>query len=179
MLQPKTRIRDRWALLVGCSTPNQVVGKRRQRLTATRHTESMARPPRKTREIKRTSGQALEMKAACDIGREENVAERQDTPYQSGDVEIRIKVKFTETESFAVIGYEAVRGGIQSLRVAHLVDGVLKPAGLVGSGLTHETARELWTALERGKPIMVDVEFGGWTPAGELRHAVFKGWHQG
>ena len=23
------------------------------------------------------------------------------------------------------------------------------------------------------------VEFRGWTPAGELRHAVFKGWHQG
>jgi hypothetical protein len=23
------------------------------------------------------------------------------------------------------------------------------------------------------------VEFRGWTPAGELRHAVFKGWHEG
>jgi bifunctional non-homologous end joining protein LigD len=63
--------------------------------------------------------------------------------------------------------------------VAHLVDGALKPAGSVGSGLTHETARALWTALEAGQPVVMDVEFRGWTPAGELRHAVFKGWHKG
>lgn len=52
----------------------------------------------------------------------------------------------------------------------------LKAAGSVGSGLTHETARDLWTALEAGEPVVVDFEFRGWTPAAKLRHAVFKGW---
>jgi hypothetical protein len=34
-------------------------------------------------------------------------------------------------------------------------------------------------ALDAGKPVVIDVEFRGWTPAGELRHPVFKGWHEG
>ena len=38
-------------------------------------------------------------------------------------------------------------------------------------------ARALWTVLEGGEPVVTDVEFRGWTPAGELRHAVFKGRH--
>ena len=33
--------------------------------------------------------------------------------------------------------------------------------------------------FDAGKPVVVDVEFRGWTPAGELRHAVFNGWHEG
>jgi ATP-dependent DNA ligase len=33
--------------------------------------------------------------------------------------------------------------------------------------------------LEAGKPLVINVEFRGWTPADELRHAVFKGWHKG
>jgi bifunctional non-homologous end joining protein LigD len=124
------------------------------------------------------NGQAL-LKAACDMGLEGIVAKQRDAPYRSGYVESWIKVKCTKTESFAVIGYEAVRGGVRSLRVAHLVDGALVPAGSVGSGLTHETARALWVALEAGRPVVIDVEFRGWTPAGELRHAVVKGWHGG
>jgi bifunctional non-homologous end joining protein LigD len=118
------------------------------------------------------------LKAACEMGLEGIVAKRTDAPYRSSYVETWIRVKCTKTESFAVIGYEGVRGGIRSLKVAHLVDGTLKPAGSVGSGLTHETAWALWTALESGEPVVIDVEFRGWTPAGELRHAVFKGWHQ-
>jgi bifunctional non-homologous end joining protein LigD len=126
----------------------------------------------------RGDGPAM-LKAACEMGIEGIVAKRTDAPYRSGYVETWIKVKCTKTESFAVLGYEAVRGGIRSLKVAHLVDGALKPAGSVGSGLTHETARSLWSALEAGEPVVIDVEFRGWTPAGELRNAVFKGWHRG
>jgi hypothetical protein len=78
-----------------------------------------------------------------------------------------------------VIGYEAVRGGVRSLRLARLVEGNLVPAGSVGSGITVETSRALCKVLEAGQPVVADVEFRGWTPAGELRHAVLKGWHGG
>jgi bifunctional non-homologous end joining protein LigD len=118
------------------------------------------------------------LKAACEMGLEGIVAKRTDAPYRSGYVETWIEVKCTKSESFAVTGYKAVRGGVRSLQVAHLVDGKLKPAGSVGSGLTQEIARALWTVLEANKPVVTDVEFRGWTPAGELRHAVFKGWHR-
>jgi bifunctional non-homologous end joining protein LigD len=119
-------------------------------------------------------GEAM-LEHVCSLGLEGIVAKRRDAPYRSGYQDTWLKLKCTKTESFAVIGYEAVRGGVRSLRVAHLVDGALVPAGSVGSGLAHETARALWVALEAGKPVVIDVEFRGWTPAGELRHAVFKG----
>ena len=49
----------------------------------------------------------------------------------------------------------------------------------IGAGLTDKACEQVRAALDAGKPIVVDVEFRGWTPAGELRHAVFKGWHGG
>jgi bifunctional non-homologous end joining protein LigD len=75
-----------------------------------------------------------------------------------------------------VIGYRTGRSGIRALRVAALKEGQPVPAGRVGAGLTEKGCKEIRVALDAGEPIVVDVEFRGWTPAGELRHAVFKGW---
>ena len=69
--------------------------------------------------------------------------------------------------------------GVASLKLARLTGGALKPCGSVGSGLTGAVSRELRNALNAGTHIVVDVEFRGWTPAGEFRHPVCKGWHKG
>jgi bifunctional non-homologous end joining protein LigD len=42
--------------------------------------------------------------------------------------------------------------------------------------LDRKAARVIRAALDDGMPVVVDVEHRGITPAGELRHAVFKGW---
>jgi bifunctional non-homologous end joining protein LigD len=115
---------------------------------------------------------------ACRLGMEGVVAKRKDAPYKSGYVGTWLKVKCTQVESFAVIGCQRTgRSGIRALQVATLKEGQLVPAGWVGAGLTEKGCKEIRAALDAGKPIVVDVEFRGWTPVGELRHAVFKGWH--
>ena len=79
-----------------------------------------------------------------------------------------------------MIGCErAGRSGIRALQVATLKDGELVPAGWVGAGLGEKSSREVRAALDAGHPIVVDVEYRGWPPGGELRHAVFKAWHEG
>lgn len=119
------------------------------------------------------------LKAVCARGLEGVVAKRIDAPYRSGYVETWIKAKCTEKESFAVIGFDPQGSkGVAALKLARLVEGVLTPCGYVGSGITAVASGEIRRALDAGEHLVVDVEFRGWTPAGELRHAVFKGWHR-
>jgi bifunctional non-homologous end joining protein LigD len=124
-------------------------------------------------------GPAL-LKAACDMGLEGIVAKRRDAPYGSGYVDSWRKVKCTTTEAFAVTGYDpAGRKGVRALKVSTLRGEELVPCGWVGSGLAGDTCQAIRSALDAGQHVVIDVEFRGWTPAGELRHAVFKGWHEG
>lgn len=121
---------------------------------------------------------AAMLKAACDIGLEGIVAKRRDAPYRSGTVETWRKIKCSKTEAFAVTGFEPRgRTGVASLKISTLKDGVLVRAGWVGSGLSERDSRAIRALLDRGEHVVVEVEFRGWTPAGELRHPVFKGWH--
>jgi bifunctional non-homologous end joining protein LigD len=71
------------------------------------------------------------------------------------------------------------RSGLRTLQVAVLRDGELVPAGWVGTGLSGAACKGIRAALDAGKPVVIDVEFRGWTPAWELRHPVFKGWPEG
>jgi bifunctional non-homologous end joining protein LigD len=73
----------------------------------------------------------------------------------------------------------AGRSSVRALHLAHLVDGELKPCGSVGSRITEVSGQAIRAALHSGAPVVVEVEFRGWTPAGEVRHAVVKGWHGG
>jgi bifunctional non-homologous end joining protein LigD len=114
---------------------------------------------------------------ACEMGLEGIVAKRKDAPYRSGESDAWRKIKCTQTESFAVIGCEPVgRADLRALRLARLKSGELVPCGWVGSGLDRKAARVIRAALDDGMPVVVDVEHRGWTPGGELRHPVFKGW---
>jgi len=80
-----------------------------------------------------------------------------------------------------VIGFDPRgRTGVASLRLARLGQaGELVPCGSVGSGIGEVASRELRAALDAGSPVVAEVEHRGVTPAGELRHRMFKGWHEG
>ena len=120
------------------------------------------------------------LRAACDRGLEGVVAKRKDARYRSGYVETWLKVKCTSTEVFAVTGYEPDgQRGVKALKVATLKGEELVPCGCVGSGLSADTCSAIRAVLDNGRQVVVDVEYRGWTPSGELRHAVFKGWHEG
>lgn len=54
-----------------------------------------------------------------------------------------------------------------------------KPCGWAGSRLADEALSAISAALDEVRHVVVDVEYRGWTPAGDLRHAVFKGRHEG
>jgi bifunctional non-homologous end joining protein LigD len=124
-------------------------------------------------------GEAL-FKAACELGLEGIVAKRADSPYVSGYADAWRKIKNTCTESFAVTGHvPAGKRGVRALKVATLKGEELVPCGWVGSGLGEQACGEIRAALDAGKHVVIDVEYRGWTPAAELRHAVFKGWHEG
>ena len=76
----------------------------------------------------------------------------------------------------AVTGYN---GQGRSLQLARLVDCDLVLCGSAGSGLSDADAREVRAALDAGHAIIVTVEYRGFTPAGELRHPVIRGWQRG
>ena len=69
--------------------------------------------------------------------------------------------------------------GRAALRLARLVDRDLVRCGSAGSGLSDVNARQIRAALDARQAVIVTVEYRGFTPAGELRHPVIRGWHRG
>ena len=43
--------------------------------------------------------------------------------------------------------------------------------------MSERDALGIRASLKVGAPVVVEIEYRGFTPAGELRHAVIKGWH--
>ena len=68
---------------------------------------------------------------------------------------------------------------MRSLSLGRLVEGRLVPCGSAGSGLTEADALNLREAIDAGRTIVATIEFRGFTPAGELRHPVVRGWVPG
>jgi bifunctional non-homologous end joining protein LigD len=139
-------------------------------------------------------------KHACELGLEGVVSKLRDAPYRSGRSENFIKTKCHNEQEFVVAGFTpstAMPNAVGALTVAFHEDGKLRYAGRVGTGYTHQTARDLWRRLsalrieraplalpkdERRKNVMwvkpelvVEVEFRGVTHDGLLRQAAFKG----
>ena len=111
------------------------------------------------------------------------------------------KLKVTQTLTFLVGGYSEMdgkAGSVGSLALGLPIEnGLLRPVGSVGSGLTADVLDELTLRLHRlatshspfavaptslkavkwVRPAMaVMVRFSEWTPAGSLRHPVFLSW---
>jgi bifunctional non-homologous end joining protein LigD len=133
---------------------------------------------------------------ACALGLEGIIAKQRAQPYRSGRTGDWLKIKCIQSEGFAVFGYEAsaaARAGVGSLLLAARNGNGWVHVGSVGTGFSHQDARQLRETLDRmattspiiplkgkklvfAQPGMVaEVEFRGWSQDGKLRHASYKG----
>jgi bifunctional non-homologous end joining protein LigD len=140
------------------------------------------------------------LRHACELGLEGVISKLRDAPYRPGRSENFVKAKCHNAQEFVVAGFSpsnAMPKAVGALIVAFHEDGELRYAGRVGTGYTHETARDLWKRLaplrtdrppvklpedERRKDVVwvkpelvVETEFRGITHDGLLRQASYKG----
>lgn len=135
--------------------------------------------------------------SACEHGLEGIIAKRRDAPYRSGRLGDWLKIKCTQSDGFAIVGYEkstASFGGIgRLLLAARKGDGFVYVGG-VGSGFNERSAAELREQMDKliiSKPVVdtgrkrnavfidpklvAEIEYRAWTHDGKLRHASYKG----
>lgn len=135
---------------------------------------------------------------ACAHGLEGIIAKRADKPYRAGRHQDWLKIKCGHAQEFVVIGFAASdkRRPFASLLMALREGKALRYAGRVGSGYSEATLAQLaeWrdahtrksppcevpAPMRRGvtwvaPELVAQVEFGGWTPDGQIRHGRFQG----
>jgi len=139
----------------------------------------------------------LLLRNACAHGLEGIIAKDKNSTYRSGRSGDWLKIKCSNSESFAVIGYEPsvkVRGSIASLLLAARQGDGLVYVGNVGTGFSAKLARDLKLQLDtmrvekpaadgiKGKKyvfveptLVAEISYGSWTHDGKLRHPSFKG----
>jgi bifunctional non-homologous end joining protein LigD len=128
------------------------------------------------------------------------ISKLRDAPYRSGRSDNFIKTKCHNEQELVVAGFSpsnVAAKAVGALTVAYHEDGKLRYAGRVGTGYTHEIARDLWKRLEPlrverpplalppderrknviwVKPqVVIEAEFRGITHDGLLRQASYKG----
>jgi len=145
---------------------------------------------------------AAMQKEACRLGLEGIICKQADAPYQSGRGHGWLKVKCTYREEFVVLGWtppHGSRAGLGALHVGYYDnEGRLHYAGGVGTGYSAAELERLRGLLDKrsadrpaemlaaGDPIdptihwvrpelVAEVEFGGWSGAGRIRHAAYLG----
>jgi bifunctional non-homologous end joining protein LigD len=138
--------------------------------------------------------------AACKMGLEGVIAKRRDANYQSSRSADWVKLKCHQRQEFVIGGYtdpKGARSGFGALLLGvHDSQGTLQYAGRVGTGFSQQKLDVIKNSLvARSQPrspfpsdlkiegkfhwiaptLMAEVSFGEWTPAGRIRHPVFKG----
>jgi bifunctional non-homologous end joining protein LigD len=145
---------------------------------------------------------AVLLKHACRMSLEGIVSKRASAPYRPGRGGDWIKTKCSHRQEFVVTGYAPSTvdpKAIGALILGYYDDGQLQYAGRVGTGYSHQVARDVWKRLQplrADKPpfsslpkeetrarnakwvqprLVVEVAFHGWTHGDRVRQASFQG----
>jgi bifunctional non-homologous end joining protein LigD len=135
--------------------------------------------------------------SACELDLEGIIAKQRRAPYRSGRGGEWLKIKCTQSDGFAIVGYEkstASFGGIGRLLLAARKRDELVYVGGVGTGFNERSAAELREQMDKliiSKPavdtgrkrnavfvrpeLVAEIEYRAWTHDGKLRHASYKG----